>query len=181
MRMFLTMIAVAVFAGPMLAADTKVALTGENTKITFTGTKNGGKKAGDKHEGGFKTLKGAAVVEGDELKKIEVVIETDSLYADNNMLAGHLKSPDFFGVKNNPTAKFSTTKIEKGDKGYTLTGDLTLLGKTKSLTFPATVSFKDGTLKLTAEVTISQTDYGMTYGAGKLDDEVAIKVALEAK
>ncbi|HVK13833.1 MAG TPA: hypothetical protein VM597_34140, partial [Gemmataceae bacterium] len=43
-----------------VAADTKVALTGENTKITFVGTKPDGK-----HEGGFKALTGTATVTGD--------------------------------------------------------------------------------------------------------------------
>ena len=37
------------------AGDVKYALTGENTKITFVGTKPGGK-----HDGGFKKLTGIA-------------------------------------------------------------------------------------------------------------------------
>ena len=44
------------------AADVKYALTGENTKITFIGTKPGGK-----HDGGFKKLTGTATVtDGDD-------------------------------------------------------------------------------------------------------------------
>ena len=39
------------------AAEEKYALTGDNTKITFVGTKKGGK-----HEGGFKKLAGTATV-----------------------------------------------------------------------------------------------------------------------
>ena len=50
--------------------------------------------------------------------KIEAEIDTDSLYSDNVKLTGHLKSPDFFGVKDNPKATFKTTKVEKTDKGY---------------------------------------------------------------
>ena len=33
-------------------------------------------------------------------------------------LTGHLKSPDFFSVKDHPTAKFVSTKIDKGANGY---------------------------------------------------------------
>ena len=40
-------------------------------------------------------------------------------------------------MKDNPKATFKSTKIEKTDKGYTITGDLTMLGKTKSVSFPA--------------------------------------------
>ena len=178
MRLFITAAAVAAlaFTHPAIAADAKVALTGENTKITFVGTKPGGK-----HEGGFKTLTGTATMDGDALSAVEVEIATDSLYADDPKLTGHLKSPDFFGVKNNPKAKFVSTKIEKADKGYTITGDLTINGKKKEVSIPAEVSHAGGTLKISGAVSIDKRDFGMTYGGGKIDDQVAIKVAVEAK
>ena len=159
------------------AADVKYALTGENTKVTFVGTKPGGK-----HEGGFKKLTGNATVTDGKLEtlSIEVDIETDSLYADDAKLTGHLKTPDFFGVKDNPKATFKTTKVEKTDKGYTVTGDLTLIGKTKVVSFPATVTGGD-TLTLTADFSIDRTDWGMNYGKGKIDDKVALKIVLSAK
>jgi polyisoprenoid-binding protein YceI len=174
MRMLFAAAAAVALAVPALAEDVK--LNGENTKITWVGTKPGGK-----HNGGFKTLTGTATVSGGELTKVEVEIDTESLYADDPKLTAHLKSPDFFGVKNNPKARFSTTKIEKGDKEVTITGDLTLNGKTKSVSFPATVSHAGGALKIDAALTIDKRDFGMTYGGGKIDDQVAIKVAVEAK
>jgi polyisoprenoid-binding protein YceI len=176
MRMLFAAVAAVAFAISALAADAKIGLTGENTKVTFVGTKPGGK-----HDGGFKTLTGTAVVDGDALVKVEVEIDTESLYTDDPKLTGHLKSPDFFGVKANPKAKFVSTKVEKTDKGYTINGELTLLGKTKSIAIPATVSASGGSLKIDGAVTIDRNDFGMTYGKGKVDDSVAIKVAVEAK
>jgi len=175
MRMLFAAIAAVTLAAPTIAAD-PVKLTGENTKITWVGTKPGGK-----HDGGFKTLSGTATLLGDDLAKVEVEIDTDSLYADDPRLTGHLKSPDFFGVKTNPKAKFVSTKVEKGDKGVTITGDLTLNGKTKSISFPATVSRTGGTLKVDSAFSIDKRDFGMTYGGGKIDDQVSIKVAVEAR
>jgi polyisoprenoid-binding protein YceI len=177
MRLFIAAAAVVALTIPAMAADTKVALTGDNTKITWVGTKG----AAGKHEGGFKTVTGAAVVEGDALARVSVEIDMDSLYSDDQKLTGHLKSPDFFGVKTNPKAKFESTKVEKTDKGYTITGNLTLNGKTKEVAIPAEVSFAGGTLKINGAVTIDKRDFGMTYGGGKIDDPVAIKVAVEAK
>ena len=110
MRLFLAAAAAVVLSIPAVAADVK--LTGENTKITWTGTKPGGK-----HEGGFKTVTGTDTVADGALTAVKVEIETDSLYSDNPQLTMHLKSPDFFGVKNNPKAKFESTKVEKADKG----------------------------------------------------------------
>jgi len=162
------------------AGDVKYALTGENTKITFVGTKPGGK-----HDGGFKKLTGnATVTDGNiETLKIEADIDTDSLYTDDpsGKLTGHLKNSDFFGVKDHPKATFKTTKIEKTDKGYTITGDLTMIGKTKAVSFPATVAASGDTLTLSASFSIDRTDWGMNYGKGKIDDKVAMKVVVNAK
>jgi polyisoprenoid-binding protein YceI len=173
--LFAAMAAALVLAGPALAESVK--LTGENTKITFVGTKG----AAGKHEGGFKTLTGTATVDGNQLTRVEVEIDTESIWSDNDKLTAHLKSPDFFSVKANPKARFVSTKVEKTDSGVNITGDLTLNGKTKSITFPATVSAEGGTVKITSALSIDKRDFGMTYGGGKIDDKVAINVAVEAK
>jgi polyisoprenoid-binding protein YceI len=177
MRLFIAAVAALGLAVPAVAADSTVTLTGDNTKITWVGTKG----AAGKHEGGFKKLTGTATVSGEALTAVKIEIETDSIYSDNGMLTTHLKSPDFFGVKNNPKATFESTKVEKSDKGYTITGNLTINGKSKEISIPAEVSHAGGTLKITGAVTIDKRDYGMTYGGGKIDDPVAIKVAVEAK
>ena len=175
MRSLFAAVAVAMFAGSVLAEEKKVTLSGENTKITWVGTKPGGK-----HEGGFKTLTGTATVDGDKLTAVEVNIDTTSLYADDAKLTVHLKSPDFFGVKDNPKATFKSTKIDNTD-GTKITGDLTINGKTKSITIPVNATVAGGTVKITGDVSIDKRDFGMTYGGGKIDDQVAIKVAVEAK
>jgi polyisoprenoid-binding protein YceI len=173
MRMLIATITTVVLTLPAVAADVK--LTGDNTKITFVGTKPGGK-----HEGGFKTVTGTATVDGNTLARVEVEIDVNSIYSDNEKLTAHLKSPDFFGVKDNPKATFKSTKIDSTD-GVKITGDMTINGKTKSVTFPAQVSYSGGTLKITSDFSIDKRDFGMTYGGGKIDDQVAIKVAVEAK
>jgi polyisoprenoid-binding protein YceI len=154
------------------------ALTGINTTVTFIGTKPNGK-----HDGGFKKVTGTANVPDDDLTKlkIDVEIDTTSLYSDNPKLTNHLKSPDFFGVKSHPTSKFVTTKVEKDGSAYKVTGDLTLLGKTKAITFPAQMSVKDGTLSVTSTFTIDRTQWGMTYGQGKVDNDVTLGVKIAAK
>ena len=160
------------------AADQAFPLKGENTKVTFIGTKKNGK-----HEGGFSKLSGTATVTDGkpETLKIEAVIETDSLYSDNGKLTNHLKSPDFFAVKQHPKATFKSKQVEKTDKGYTIIGDLTLLGKTKPVTIPATVAVNGDTLTVTSDFTINRFDWGMTYGKGQVDDAVSLKLNVNAK
>ncbi|OWK40513.1 YceI family protein [Fimbriiglobus ruber] len=176
---FLCGLTVAALCGALaIAAESKVALTGENTKIEFTGTKKEGK-----HDGGFKKLTGTATAEGTDptTLKIDVTIETGSLYSDNAKLTEHLKAPDFFDVKTNPTAKFTSTKVEKDGEVYKVSGDLTINGKTKAISFPASVTVADGKLTLASEFKINRNDFGITYGAGKIDDDVALRIKVDAK
>jgi polyisoprenoid-binding protein YceI len=168
-------LAAVLLAGPALAAE--FALTGGNTKIEFVGSKVNGK-----HDGGFKSVKGtAAAAAGDPTTlKLNVEIRTDSLYSDNPKLTQHLKSPDFFNVKSQPTAKFVSTKVEKAGGGYTVTGDLTLNGVTKSISFPARINVTEQGLTLSSQFAIDRTAFNMTYGKGKIDDNVALKVTVNA-
>ncbi len=177
---FLTGLATVALIGLVaLAADTKFPLTGGNTTIEFTGTKKDGK-----HDGGFKKLAGTATVSGIDATttKIDVTIETDSLWSDDAKLTGHLKSPDFFDVKTNPTAKFVATKVENGKvEGHIITGNLTINGKTKSITFKAKITATEGKLAIVAIFEIDRTDFGMTFGEGKIDKKVAIRLKVESK
>src|SRR5262245_43540533 len=92
---------VGLLAGLGRAAEVSFPLSGENTRITFVGTKVGGK-----HDGGFSKLTGKAKVDPVDLTtlKVSVEIDTNSLYSDNKKLTGHLKSDDFFRVNDHPRA-----------------------------------------------------------------------------
>lgn len=170
--------AVVLLTSTIWAGATTFNLTATNTKLTFVGTKPQGK-----HDGGFKALTGSASVNGKDLTtlKIAVDIDVNSLYSDNPKLTNHLKSPDFFSVKSHPTAKFVTTKIEKAGDAYNVTGDLTMLGKTAPVSFPATISISGDSLTLASKFKIDRTKWGMTYGQGKVDNDVTLTLSVTAK
>jgi polyisoprenoid-binding protein YceI len=49
---------------------------------------------------------------------------------------GHLRSADFFDAEQHPTATFvSTTIVPRGGNDYRVTGDLTIRGTTRAVTF----------------------------------------------
>lgn len=164
-------------AGVAGAAEVKFALSGDNTKVTFTGTKPEGK-----HDGGFKTVTGTAEVDPADPTTLKLTAEIDmnSTYSDDPKLTGHLKTNDFFGVRNNPKSKFVTTKVEKDGDGFKVFGKLTLVGKTKEVSFPAKVTASADKLTLKSDFKIDRTAWGMTYGKGKIADEVSIGLSVEA-
>lgn len=154
-----------------------VALSEANTKVEFVGVHSDVNKP-DPRKGSFGKLTGTATLDAGALKSLVVEFDTNSLTTEMDKLTEHLKSPDFFDVKEHPTAKFESTSIEPADGGkVTITGNLTMLGNTKPVTFPATVT-ADGGLKLNAEFSIDRTEFGMTYGEGKVENAVALTVTI---
>lgn len=78
----------------------------------------------------------------------------------------HLLSPDFFNVEKFPTAKFELTNFENapGDYNSKITGNLTILDVTKSITFNAKVKMAEDRMAIVSEdFSIDRTDWGLTY------------------
>jgi polyisoprenoid-binding protein YceI len=166
----------AVEAGEIGEPD-EVALTPDNTTIKFIGTHADPDKP-DPRECNFTDFEGWASINPDtgELTAVTMIIQTEGITSFNPMLTNHLKSPDFFDVAEYPNANFLSTSVEPGDEGtVTITGDLTLLGETKEVTFPATVSTEGG-LTLDAEFTIDRTEWGMDFGTDNVLKEVQIQI-----
>lgn len=70
-----------------------------------------------------------------EASSVNVEVDVDSLDSAHAERDKHLKSADFLDVSQYPTATFSSTGFETtGDGAGKLTGDLTLHGKTQSVT-----------------------------------------------
>jgi polyisoprenoid-binding protein YceI len=154
-------------------------LSPENTKIQFVGIHSGDKP--DPRTGTFEKFSGEAKVDPavGTVTSLTVDIDTTSLKTDIEKLTDHLKSPDFFNVNEHPTAKFESTKIETGADGQsTITGNLTLLGVTKEISFPAKVAVQDGKVTMQAEFTIDRSEFGMTYGEGKVEYPVQMTVSV---
>lgn len=84
-------------------------------------------------------------------------------------LATHLKSADFFDVANYPTSTFEVTKVEPvtGQAGVThnVTGNLTIKGIAKQITFPANVTLSGNELTAKATFTIDRSQWEVKYGS----------------
>ena len=150
-----------------------------DSTISFVGSKVTGS-----HSGEFKAFEGTiAVAGGNIVAPSKVTIQMDSLTADSARLTGHLKSPDFFDAENIPTAEFAVTSVQDTSGGLEMTGNLTLHGVTKSITFKPQVTISDSEVTLKAEFDIMRFDFGIVY-KGKVDDlirdEVVIKLDVKA-
>lgn len=114
-----------------------------------------------------------------DMNSIAVTDIKDTEY--NQKLVGHLKSDDFFSADKNPTATFKITSVKPlakapaGQANATVTGDLTIKGITKPVTFPATITVKDGVASAKADVTVDRSKFDIRYGSKSFFDNLGDK------
>jgi polyisoprenoid-binding protein YceI len=169
-------------AAALSKAPSRFTLDAANTSLIFVGSKVTGS-----HEGKFEKLKGQVETVGDDPSsaKISVSVETASLKTDAEKLDGHLKSPDFFDVEKFPTAVFESTAVAAqagSPSAHTISGNLTLHGVTKQITFPATIAVSDKKVAVKSEFSINRRDFGIVYPGMPDDlirDDVLMKINID--
>jgi polyisoprenoid-binding protein YceI len=115
----------------------------------------------------------------------QLAAKTESVDTNNHKRDDHLRSPDFFNAKQFPAITFKSTAVRPGKDGYDVTGDLTLHGVTKPVTFllsgGKTAEFPKGVHRtgFSAEVAVKRSDFGVTKFAGAVGDNVYIEVSFE--
>jgi polyisoprenoid-binding protein YceI len=105
----------------------------------------------------------------------------------------HLRTADFFDVEKYPDITFKSTKVEKKGKGWMMTGDFTMRGVTKSISFPFQIAGwlpaderSGGKMGIAAETTINRRDYGVNWGNNlpsgvpAVSDSVTVTLQIEA-
>lgn len=143
-------------------------------------------------EGKFKDFEGQIdLAEKFEKSKVTASVKIDSIDTGVEKRDGHLKSPDFFESAKFATMTFKSTAVSGSPESFKLTGDLTIKGKTKPVTFDAKFlgSAADGygnqKLGFSAKAKISRKDFGLTWnnmveGVSVVSDDVEIILNLQA-
>jgi len=127
-----------------------------------------------KVRGSFNEFEGSFTIDGDDPSKSSATVtaQVASIDTRNEQRDGHLRTNDFFDAPTYPTIIFTTTSIaHRGGDEFEVTGDLTIKGVTKSVTFPlefqgaakdpygnTRIGFEGGT-------TVNRTDWGIAFNA----------------
>lgn len=166
------------------------------------------------HKGGFaprwgtlNVKSGDLSVENGQVAAGNFVIDMNSLKVDPASvtekdkkpedLVAHLKNEDFFNVEKNPVSDFKITSVADlkeapkdavAGANKTVSGNLTLLGKTMNVTFPAKVDVAEGTAAIQAKFTVNRAGWGIKFGTSEADPaewmiskDIEIAVDVKAK
>jgi polyisoprenoid-binding protein YceI len=172
-----------------VSSGTEFALNADSSTLNWKGSKPGGEHRGTViiSEGSLKTENGK-VVSGSFTISLNTIKDLDLTDEGmNGKLVGHLKSPDFFDVAQFPTAKFELVSVggqiaaDTTASGvviaiHQVTGNLTMKGITKSISFPAVLTVQESSVSVVAEpFGIDRTQWGVNYGSKSIFAELKDK------
>ena len=144
-------------------------------------------------KGRFAEVDGTVDIGGDapDSALVRVALKSASIDTRSEQRDGHLRSADFLDVENFPELTFTSTKIAGTKERFTITGDLTIRGTTKSVTLDATY---EGTgidpwggerLGFSADTKIDRREFGLTWNqaleAGGILVSNEIRIHIEAQ
>jgi len=118
--------------------------------------------------------------------KINIEIDTASLDSNHAERDKHLKGKDFLNVSSFPKATFISQSIKfSDDNNAIVTGDFTLKGVTKSISF-SVVKIGEGQdpwggyrAGFSGTTSLKLTDYGITYNLGPASTHVEMALHIE--
>lgn len=137
--------------------------------------------------GMFRKFEGSVTVDAKKAKnsKIELSIDSESVFTNVKKRDKHLRSPDFFNTKQFPKITFKSTKVRRSGKNWRVTGDLTMHGVTKSVAIKMKQTGQGddpyGNVRIGFEGSfkVKRTDYGITKMVGAAGDAVHLMLSIE--
>ena len=138
--------------------------------------------------GYFKQFEGKVTLdpENPEKSTVKVTVQSASIDTATPDRDKHLRSPDFFSVEKFPVLSFESSKVTaKGQNVYEVTGNFTLLGVVKPVTFvfngSESVKGMKGETRRggDAAFTLKRSDFGMSKMIGPIGDEVQVSLSFE--
>lgn len=150
-------------------------LIAKNSSVAFA-VKNFGIRV----NGTFSEIAGTIVFDKNNLatSSFDITVNSNSISTGNDLRDKHLRDEDFFDVTKYPTLHFVSSKItsDKSD-AYTITGQLTIKGVTKPVTFPFTALPTKTGYNFKGMFTINRKDFGVGK-SGVISETVEVSVSL---
>lgn len=137
--------------------------------------------------GRFNTFEGSFTLNKSK-SNMNVSIQSNSIDTNHEKRDNHLRSPDFFNVKQFPSIQFKSKKVTVNKQGepVTIKGELFLHGKSNVVTFAVSPvgagkdpwgGYRAG---YNATATIKRSDYGMNFMVGGgISDDIEIILNIE--
>jgi polyisoprenoid-binding protein YceI len=149
-------------------AGSEVKFTIKNFGLTVTGS--------------FKGLQGAVIFDpaNTGASSVNVSVDAATVNTGNGSRDKHLKKDDYFDVVKYPKLSFVSTKITGKPGAYSIQGNLTIKGISKSVSFPFTATAVAGGYLLSGNFKINRRDFNVGGSSWVLSDDLTVSLNVSA-
>jgi polyisoprenoid-binding protein YceI len=111
-----------------------------------------------------------------------VTIDAGSVNTDNSTRDKHLRKEDYFDAAKYPLISFGSTNVTRDAAGkFLITGNLTIKGVTKQISFPFTAVAQNNGYLFSGSFTINRRDFGVGGNSMVLADNLQVSLNVFAK
>lgn len=130
----------------------------KQSKLNWTGHSEVGSYA---PAGTLQIQQGVFDVKGGQISRCRLDIDMRTIQHEDEKMQAHLRGEDFFNAPVFPTATFVLQRIN----GNQASGQLTIKGVTKPVSFPILVTTEGDALRIKGKATIDRTEFGIKYNS----------------
>jgi polyisoprenoid-binding protein YceI len=158
-------------------------LLADSSKVAWLGTELTTKT----HFGSLRALSGNLEIDKDGRVIGNIIINMQSILVEDlqgrskEVLENHLKSDDFFGTNNFPTAtlEFKSLNRYNNEGGHIFNGDLTIKGITNEVEFSAKLIKQAPLLHAVGKLVFDRSKYNVRFRSGSFFDDLGDKLILD--
>lgn len=130
----------------------------QQSKLSWTGHAEVGSYA---PTGTIQLRQGTVEVRNGQICRSRIDVAMRTIQHENGQMQAHLRGEDFFDAAAFPTATFVLQQISAGQAS----GQLTIKGVTKPVSFPILMTLAGGALYLKGQLTLDRTAFGINYNS----------------
>lgn len=143
---------------PNLAQNASFMVDTKASRLSWTGYAEIGSWA---PSGTIQIQKGQLAMTGKHIRSGTFTVDMTTIEHENDKLQAHLRNEDFFDVTRFPTATFVLNALT----GSTATGQLTIRGVTKTVSFPVVIRQESEGMHLNGKAVVDRTQFGIRYNS----------------
>jgi polyisoprenoid-binding protein YceI len=150
----------------------------DKSEVKFT-VKNFGLNA----SGTLSGLKGTIQFDPSNLSNasFNVSVDVNTINTGINMRDSHLKREEYFYTEKYSNISFISTEVKHANDGYIISGQLTIKGISKNISFPFTAVAQNGGMLFTGNFSINRKDFGVGGSSAVLSNNVDVNLKVFAQ
>jgi polyisoprenoid-binding protein YceI len=134
-------------------------------------------------EGSFNGIGGTITFDADDLinSRFNIILDASTIDTGIGLRNKHLRGKDYFDVESNPEIRFVSSSVAEKDGRFLVTGNLTIKGTSRQISFPFVALPLEKGIKFVGEFAINRKSFNVGGNSPGMGDHVVVKLSVIAR